>query len=82
MAFERDYSEKKPHAKATCQHLRSKAIYVTGQLRTPDHPDEINDEYCWCNKTQHLIGPDQRDVERRVCVPGRQCFEKSLVEIT
>jgi len=76
MAFEKDYSEKKPLVKATCIYLRSKSIYVTGELRTPDHPDE-DSEYCWCNQTQHILGPDQRDVERRACVPGRNCFKES-----
>ncbi len=60
-----------------CSHLRSKAIYVTGMLDRPGHVDEEGADYCWCNLTQHVIGPDDVDVSRRLCVPGRQCYRGS-----
>ena len=52
-------------------HLRSNVIYMLGQLKSPDHPDEVNSQYCWCNVTQHVIGPDQEHVIRVACIPPR-----------
>ena len=77
MAFEKYYDEQRPVTEPACVHLRSKAIYVTGEIRTPEHPDEEGSQYCWCNKTQHILGPDHRDVARARCVPGRGCFCES-----
>ncbi len=58
-----------------CLHLRSKAIYVTGDP-DPQSPEEIGSTRfdCWCNKTQHTIGPDETLVDRTACVEGRDCF--------
>ncbi len=77
MAFKKYYDEQRPVTELACIHLRSKAIYVTGEIRTPEHPDEEGNQYCWCNKTQHILGPDQKDVERACCIPGRGCFCES-----
>lgn len=74
MAFEKFYDVSLPVTEPACIHLRSKAMYVTGDLRNPEHPDEAGSQYCWCNKTQHVLGPDQADVNRARCVPGRDCF--------
>ena len=57
-----------------CAHLRSKAIYVTGMLDRPVHVDEEGSDYCWCNLTQHILGPDDSDVSRQRCIPGRDCY--------
>ena len=75
MAFEKFYDLPEPVEHAPCIHLRSKAIYVTGQL-TPNHTDEDGSHYCWCNLTQHVIGPDQSDVDHRECGPDRECYRK------
>lgn len=56
-----------------CLHLRSKEMYVTGQM-DPVHPDEANEHYCWCNLTQHVLGPDSVAVDRAECEPGRGCY--------
>ena len=32
---------------------------------------------CWCNKTQHIMGPDREIVARTVCTPGRSCYEET-----
>ena len=58
-----------------CIHFRSKAMYVTGQI-DPQHIDEqhSHDQNCWCNKTQHVIGPDRDLALLETCVAGRRCF--------
>jgi hypothetical protein len=74
MAFEKYYDVERPTRLPACIHLRSKAMYVTGDIKNPNHPDEEGSQYCWCNKTQHVVGPDQVQVERCSCVPGRECY--------
>lgn len=77
MAFEKTYDESKPVTEPACIHLRSKAMCVTGELKVVDHPDEAGSEHCWCNMTQHIIGPDQEDVDRPNCTPGRECYRET-----
>ena len=74
MPFEKHYDQLPTVNEPACIHLRSKAMYVTGSLRNPNHPDEAGSQYCWCNLTQHIVGPDQQHVDRRQCIPGRQCY--------
>ncbi len=76
MAFERTRVFTDPVTESPCIHLRSKAMYVTGE-QTPKHPDEAGGQYCWCNLTQHVVGPDQHDVDARRCGPGRDCYRAS-----
>ena len=74
MAFEKQYDVPLPVTDSPCVHLRSKAIYVTGEL-TPNHADEEGGaDYCWCNQTQHVRGPDNKDAHQRECIPGRDCY--------
>ncbi len=75
MGHKRSFDDRPAVLPPPCMHLRSKAIYVTG------NPDPQNEEEagstrfnCWCNKTQHVVGPDQQLVERAACVAGRACF--------
>ena len=77
MAYEKDYDVQEPVQHANCIHLRSKAIYVTGELRNTGHPDEEGSQYCWCNLTQHILGPDEKDVAHRACGPDRDCYRES-----
>ena len=77
MPFEKHYDAQPPATEPACIHLRSKAMYVTGDLRNPDHPDEAGSQYCWCNISQHMIGPDQLTVSRYECVPGRTCYRET-----
>jgi hypothetical protein len=74
MAFIKYYDVPEPINTPPCIHLRSKAIYVTGTMRDPNHPDEAGSQYCWCNLTQHILGPDEDDVDRRSCTPDRPCY--------
>jgi hypothetical protein len=60
---------------ATCQHLRSKGMYVTGQRELADG---IGDGHCWCNKTQNVLGPDDGLVGRVRCNGERRCYEAVL----
>lgn len=75
MPFEKYYDAHLPVTEPACQHLRSKAMYVTGELRNPDHPDEAGSQYCWCVVSQHVLGPDQLTVNRHDCTPGRSCYQ-------
>ncbi len=75
MPFEKYYDSHLPVTEPACIHLRSKAMYVTGQLRNPDHPDEAGSQYCWCNVSQHVLGPDQLEVNRPACIAGRPCYQ-------
>ena len=77
MPLEKYYDETRPATATACIFLRSKAMYVTGDVRNPDHPDEAGSQYCWCNRTQHVLGPDQQHVNRHECVPGRGCFQET-----
>ena len=77
MPFEHYYDEKRPVRGLVCIHLRSKSMYVTGEIKNPDHPEEAGAQYCWCNLTQHVIGPDQQTVDRHACIDGRGCFKET-----
>lgn len=75
MAYERSFDPLDVVNQPACVYLRSKGMYVTGQLE-PKHVDEIlsHDENCWCNLTQHVVGPDESAVDPRRCVAGRECY--------
>ena len=76
MPYQRVHDETKPVREPACIHLRSKAMYTTGDTRNPNHPDEVGSQYCWCKLTQHVIGPDKKDVERATCIVGRNCYRE------
>ena len=59
-----------------CRHWRNKAMYVAGRWEG----DEIDNSssHCWCNLTQHVIGPDDQSVSRMECTAGRACYEPRL----
>jgi len=61
-----------------CQHLRSKRMYVTNSFEAEAQADE-NVESCyghyWCMRTFYDYGPDRDRVQRKVCTPGRSCYE-------
>jgi hypothetical protein len=61
-----------------CMHLRSKNMYVSGTMDPARDDYEFSgDGYCWCGKTQHPLGPDDKFVERPLCsVPERTCYER------
>ncbi len=73
MSYQRSHNELSMVGKPACVHLRSKAMYVTGDLEPTDQ-DEVSGHSCWCNRTQHSVGPDQQSVERTTCIAGRDCY--------
>lgn len=75
MAYERTINELDVIDQPACIHLRSKGMYVTGDL-DPSHYDEVtsHSHNCWCNRTQHVVGPDENSVARHECTPGRDCY--------
>ena len=75
--YVRNLNEVQPVREAPCIYLRNKALFVIGQIRNPDHPDDADFQNCWCNLTQHIIGPDQRQVGTRTCINGRGCFRET-----
>ncbi len=75
MGYQRTFDEREVKKLPPCMYLRSKAIYVTGDP-DPQSPQEVGSTRfdCWCNKTQHIMGPDQKLVDRHECVEGRDCY--------
>ena len=74
MAFEKKYDTPEVFSNPACVHLRNKAMCVTGQMESAVPKDEEGSQYCWCNITQHILGPDQQDVNRRDCTCDRGCY--------
>ncbi len=76
MGYKRTFEGPKTTTLPPCMFLRSKAIYVTGDP-DPKTPEEAGSTRfnCWCNKTQHCVGPDQVLVERVTCIQGRGCYQ-------
>lgn len=61
-----------------CIHLRNKAMYLRNVVDDPAHfPDDTNASACWCNQTQHFIGPDSLYVTRQECIPTRDCYRET-----
>jgi hypothetical protein len=77
MPFQKSFDGPDPTSIPACIHLRSKSMYVTGQVN-PDDPNEPGANNCWCNRTQHVIGPDSKLVDRVACTEGRECYHASL----
>ena len=77
MPFERHYDTTSPATLPPCVYLRSKAMYVTGEIKNPEHPDEAGSQNCWCNLTQRVMGPDAQPANRLDCVAGRECHREA-----
>lgn len=75
-SFEGSFDPTDKQNQPPCLHLRSKAIYVTGDP-DPQSAEEFGSTRfdCWCNKTQHVLGPDEVLVERTACIDGRHCYQ-------
>lgn len=76
MPFQRFYDATSPATLPPCVYLRSKAMYVTGEIKNPEHPDDASSQNCWCNLTQHVMGPDAKPANRLDCVAGRPCHRE------
>lgn len=78
MAYSRSFDEEEGPLQIVCRHLRSKAIYVAGQMEPGLEQETMGSGHCWCNHTQHVLGPDDQFVERRGCNSARPCYEAVL----
>jgi hypothetical protein len=78
MPYERSFDEPDEPLEAVCRHLRSKAIFVAGQMEPPAEIERMGSGHCWCNLTQHVLGPDDGQVDRRGCNSVRACYEVTL----
>jgi hypothetical protein len=38
--------------------------------------DEVTPCHFWCNLTQTVVGPDDRQVHKTTCTSSRSCFEE------
>ena len=64
-----------------CKHLRTKKMFigVTPEEAFADKEGEgrpVTTGHFWCNRTQTVVGVDDRPVHKTACVPGRSCFEE------
>lgn len=76
MGYQRSFDDKSTDRRPPCIFLRSKAIYVTGNPDPQSSDEEGSTRFnCWCNKTQHVIGPDEELVDRCDCTDGRTCYQ-------
>lgn len=74
MAYQRDLSGDVDGVGPVCRSIRNKAMMVSGS-RDPDAATLIaSSGHCWCNHTQHVVGPDGRIVGPEACIAGRDCF--------
>jgi hypothetical protein len=78
MPYERSFDEPSEPLEPVCRHLRSKAIFVAGQMEPPAEIERMGSGHCWCNMTQHVLGPDDLQVDRRECNATRTCYEAVL----
>ena len=78
MPYSRSFDEEAGPLQPICQHLRSKAIYVAGQMEPPPEMTAMGSGHCWCNQTLHVLGPDNDLVDRRTCNSNRACYQGVL----
>jgi hypothetical protein len=78
MPFSKEYPAEPIVTTPPCIYLRNKAMYVRGTVGDPDNfPEETNAPACWCNQTQHFVGPDGQYVTRHQCIPTRECYRET-----
>jgi hypothetical protein len=78
MPYERTFDEPAEPLERVCRHLRSKAIFVAGQMEPPAELEQAGSGNCWCNLTQQILGVDGQIVDRRECNSSRTCYEAVL----
>jgi hypothetical protein len=77
MPFTKHYDQQPAAKGPACIHLRSKSMFISGEIKSPEHPTEAGANPCWCNMTQHVRGPDDQLVGRSECTSGRECFRET-----
>lgn len=76
MAYQREITGDFGGDAPVCRLIRNKAMMVSGS-RNPDAATLIaSSGHCWCNQTQHVVGPDGGIVGPEACVESRDCFRK------
>ena len=78
MGYSRSFDDEAGPIQPVCRHLRSKAIYTAGMMEPSPDMETTGSGHCWCNQTLHMLGPDDKLVERRGCNSGRECYEAVL----
>jgi hypothetical protein len=61
-----------------CRHLRTKSMYLgrtTEEAFAQKKIEEATPCHVWCNRTQSVVGVDDRPVGKNVCNSTRPCFE-------
>jgi hypothetical protein len=62
-----------------CKHLRTKKLF-TGATAEEAFADKTGPEatpcHFWCNRTQSVVGVDDRSVHKNSCNESRSCFEE------
>ncbi|MGA2685480.1 MAG: hypothetical protein ABSF51_10545 [Verrucomicrobiota bacterium] len=62
-----------------CRHLRTKSLYIgtPPEEAFADKEDgRVTPCHFWCNRTQTVVGLDDRPVHKDACRPSRSCFEE------
>jgi hypothetical protein len=62
-----------------CKHLRTKKMFTVATMEEALQPNTPADEltcHFWCNKTQTVVGADDRPAHREICNASRRCFEE------
>lgn len=54
-----------------CESLRWKGLFVDAERDTPTGSDHI----FWCLKTQIVLGPDGKLVDKYECNAARSCYK-------
>jgi hypothetical protein len=47
-------------------------------MEPPPEMEETGSGHCWCDHTQHILGPDSQVVDRRACNSNRPCYQAVL----
>jgi hypothetical protein len=58
-----------------CGNLRTRANYIPGLQVSNSNYNPNDYTPCFCLKTLHVIGPDDRPVSQEDCNDRRRCFE-------
>jgi len=65
-----------PNSQPVCGNLRTRAHYVPGLQNVNAEYNPADYTPCFCLKTLHVVGPDDRPVSQQDCANNRRaCFE-------
>lgn len=65
--------------KIYCKHLRTKSMYIGStpeQALAEKEGEFVTPTHFWCNRTQTVIGLDDRPAHKSTCDPSRSCCEQ------